>query len=81
MNVYELIQELTRFNPYTEVRFPIADSKFTCDTEAEFDRANENDTQEVTVDVEIDEDLEFEVIRDYENVRHSKSYIQIDLKY
>lgn len=44
MDVYELIQELTRFNPDTEVRFHISDSKFTCDTEAEFDRANENDT-------------------------------------
>lgn len=81
MDVYELIQELTRFNPDTEVKFHIADSKFTCDTEAEFDRTNENDTQEVTVDVEIDEDLEFEEIRDYENQRYRKPYIQIDLKY
>lgn len=81
MDVYELIQELTRFNPDTEVRFHIADSKFTCDTEAEFDRENENDTQEVTVDVEIDEDLELDEIRDYESQRYQKPYIQIDLKY
>lgn len=81
MDVYELIQELTRFNPDTEVRFHIADSKFTCDTEATFDRENDRDTQEVTVDVEIDEDLEFDEIRDYENTRYSKPYVQIDLKY
>lgn len=56
MTVYELIQELAKYDATSEVKFH-ADFEYSVDVEAEFDRENENDTQEVTVDVEIDEDL------------------------
>ena len=57
MTVYELIQELSQYNADTEV-------KFHC--EAEFDRKDENDTQEVTVTAEFDDYVDFDDIDDYE---------------
>lgn len=54
MKVYELIQDLVQFKPDTEVEFHVK-AKFDTDVEAEFDRNNENDTQEVTVTAEFDD--------------------------
>lgn len=48
MKVYELIQQLSKFNADTEVEFHVK-AKFDADVEAEFDRDDEDDTQEVTV--------------------------------
>ena len=50
MKVYELIQQLSKFNADTEVEFHVK-AKFDADVEAEFDRDDEDDTQEVTVTV------------------------------
>ena len=58
MKVYELIQQLTKFNADTEVEFHVK-AKFDADVEAEFDRDDEDDTQEVTVTVEFNDDVDF----------------------
>ena len=55
MKVYELIQQLSKFNADTEVEFHVK-AKFDADVEAEFDRDDEDDTQEVTVTVEFNDD-------------------------
>lgn len=47
-----------QFKPDTEVEFHVK-AKFDTDVEAEFDRNNENDTQEATVTAEFDEDVDF----------------------
>lgn len=65
MKVYELIQKLSNYNADTEVRFHV-NGEFETDVEAEFDRDNEDDVQDVTVTAEIDDDVEFEDIDDYE---------------
>ncbi len=77
MKVYELIQELTRYNADDEVQFHVT-AKYSADVEAEFDREDENDTQDVTVDVEFDEDVEFE---NMSNPYYDKYKVVIDLKY
>lgn len=65
MKVYELIQDLVQLKPDTEVEFHVK-AKFDTDVEAEFDRNNENDPQEVTVTAEFDEDVDFYEIDDSE---------------
>lgn len=52
-----------QFKPDTEVEFHVK-AKFDTDVEAEFDRNNENDTQEATVTAEFDEDVDFYEIDD-----------------
>lgn len=79
MKVYELIQELLQFKADTEVEFHVK-AKFNTDVEAEFDRDNENDTQEVTVTAEFDEDVTFDDIDDNEHRRFSPN-ITINLEY
>lgn len=54
-----------QFKPDTEVEFHVK-AKFDTDVEAEFDRNNENDTQEATVTAEFDEDVDFYEIGDSE---------------
>lgn len=54
-----------QFKPDTEVEFHVK-AKFDTDVEAKFDRNNENDTQEVTVTAEFDEDVDFYEIDDSE---------------
>ena len=65
MTVYELIQELSQFKADTKVEFHVK-ANFDTDVEVEFDRDNEDDTQEVTVTAEFDEDVDFDDIEDYE---------------
>ena len=80
MTVYDLIQELSQYKADTEVRFHV-DASIDVDVEATFNREDENDTQEVTVIADIDDDFEFADISDYENVRYVSDYIQINLAY
>ena len=79
MTVYELIQELSEFDADTEVEFHV-NAKFNTDVEAEFDRENEDDTQEVTVTAEFDEDVDFYEINDNEG-RIYRPNITINLEY
>lgn len=65
MKVYELIQELTQFKPDTEVIFHVR-ARFDTDVEAEFNRESEDDTQEVTVPINFDEDVDFYDIKNHE---------------
>lgn len=65
MTVYELIQKLSQFKADTKVEFHVK-ANFDTDVEVEFDRDNEDDTQEVTVTAEFDEDVDFDDIEDYE---------------
>lgn len=76
MTVYELIQKLTNYEGNTEVGFHVQ-AEFSTDVKAEFDREDENNTQEVTVDAVFDEDVDFDDIDDFSNNR----YIVINLEY
>lgn len=79
MKVYELIQELTQYKPDTEVKFHVK-AKIDVDVKAAFDRDNEDDEQDVTVEADIDEYFEFDDITD--NVRGLYSpNITINLEY
>lgn len=80
LTVYELIQELAKFKPETEVKFHVK-ADFDTDVSAEFDRENEDDVQDVTVTAEFDEDVDYDDIRDYESYRYGTPHIQIDLTY
>lgn len=79
MKVYELIQELSQYKADTEVEFHVK-AKFDADVEAEFDREDESNTQDVTVTAEFDEDVNFDDIMDNENRRYSPN-ITINLEY
>lgn len=65
MTVYELIQELSQYNADTEVKFH-CEAEYDTDVKAEFDRENEDDTQEVTVTASFNDDVDFDDIDDYE---------------
>ena len=79
MTVYELIQELSQYNADTEVRFKV-NAEFDTDVEAEFDREDENDIQEVTVTAGFDNNVDFNDISDHERERY-RPYIEINLEY
>jgi len=79
MKVYELIQELTQYNPNTEVDFHVK-ADLDVNVEATFDRSNENDTQDVTVTARIDDDFSFDDIEDNERFRYHPN-ITINLEY
>lgn len=84
MTVYELIQELSQYNADTEVKFHCEAEQDT-DVEAEFDRGNEDNTQEVTVTANFNEDVDFDDIDDYEpkskRGRNGRPHIVINLSY
>ena len=84
MKVYELIQELSRYNADTEVKFH-CNAEYDTDVEAEFDRENENDVQEVTVTATFDDDVDFDDIDDHESIDRrtlqKESYIVVNLSY
>ena len=79
MKVYELIQELSQYKADTEVEFHV-NAKFDTDVEAEFDRDNESDTQDVTVTAEFDEYVDFDDIEDNERSRWHPC-VTINLEY
>lgn len=84
MTVYELIKELSQYNADTEVRFNFK-GDFETDVKATFDRNSEDDEQEVTVEVEFDDYLDYEDISDYEpmssRTRQKDPFIVINLSY
>ena len=81
LTVYELIQELAKFKPDTEVKFHV-EAEFDTDVSAEFDRDNEDDKQDVTVTAKFDEDVDYDDVQDFENYRYGREpYVQIDLTY
>lgn len=65
MTVYELMQKLSQYNADTEVKFH-CEAEYDTDVEAEFDRGNEDNIQEVTVTASFNEDVDFDDIDDYE---------------
>ena len=79
MTVYELIQELSQYKSDTEVIFKVY-AEFDTDVEAEFDREDENDIQEVTVTAGFDNNVDFNDISDHERERY-RPYIEINLEY
>lgn len=77
MTVYELIQELSKYNADDEVQFHVK-ANYSSEVEAEFDRDYENDIQDVMVETEFNENVNFEgITQPYWN-NHS---VVIDLKY
>lgn len=84
MTVYELIQKLSQYNADTEVRFNFK-GNFESDVKATFDRSGEDDEQEVTAEVEFDDNLDYKDISDYQSM-HSRTwqkepYIVVNLSY
>ena len=79
MTVYELIQELSKFDADTQVNFHVK-ADFDTDVDAEFDRNNEDDIQTVTVTAGFDEDVDFDDITDNENWKFNPK-ITIELIY
>lgn len=80
MTVYELIQELSQYDADTEVEFH-CDAVYETDVEAEFDREDEDDIQEVTVSAEFDEDVSYDGIKECKSVIGAMPYIVINLAY
>lgn len=84
MTVYELIQELSQYNADTEVKFH-CEAEYDTYVEAEFDRENEDDTQEVTVTASFDDEVDFDGIDDYESGSkrywNGRPHIVINLSY
>lgn len=80
MTVYELIQELSQYNADTEVVFHCKAVHDT-DVEAEFDREDENNIQEVKVSAEFDEDVDYDGIWVSKLVITRTPPIVINLKY
>lgn len=78
MKVYELIQELVKYDADAEVEFMVT-GNMDIDTIAEFDRDSEGDEQMVTVNVDIDDRFEFSQIKDW--TRGEPRYIEIQLEY
>ena len=79
MTVYELIQELSWYDANTEVDFHCK-AVYDTDVEAEFNREDENDIQEVTVTAEFDDYVDFDDIDDHETNGY-RPYIEINLEY
>lgn len=77
VTVYELIQELSKYNADDEVEFHLKD-KMTFDTKADFDRNNEEDAQEVTVDIDIDEDFQYDSVRLDAYGKYRKVFIDLE---
>lgn len=63
MTVYKLIQELAQCNANAEVIFD-AKIEYSDNLPATFDRDDENDEQDVLVDINFRDCLEFDEIRD-----------------
>lgn len=84
MTVHELIQELSQYNADTEVKFH-CEAEYDTDVEAEFDRENVNDTQEVKVAASFDDDVYFCDIDDYEQMHkrtwQKNPFIVVNLSY
>ena len=76
MTVYEMIQKLSEFNAEDEVIFQFS-GNFEADVMAEFDRNDENDEQEVTVEVNFSDTLTFDDIHN----KHFEDEVYIDLTY
>lgn len=76
MTVYEIIQKLSEFDANDDVKFCFA-GNFEADVTAEFDRDNEDNGQEVTVDVKFDDTLTFEDI----HKKYFENEVCIDLTY
>lgn len=74
MTVYEMIQKLSGFNADDEVRFQFS-GNFEADVTAEFDRNDENDEQEVTVEVNFSDTLTFDDI----HKKYFEDEVYIDL--
>lgn len=78
MTVYDLIQELSQFRADTPVEFRVK-AVFDTDVEAEFDRENENDRQDVTVTAEFDDTVSYDGIDgDENNVYNPKVTIELE---
>lgn len=76
MTVYEMIQKLSKFDAEDEVRFQFS-GNFEADVTAEFDRNDENDEQEVTVEVNFSDTLTFDDI----HKKYFEDEVYIDLTY
>lgn len=78
MTVYELIQNLSKYNADAEVRFHV-EANFDTDIEALFDRNNKSDTQSLVANVAFDDYVSFDEVR--RSYYHDDNEITVDLKY
>ena len=78
--VYELIQELSQQSADTIVDFHVK-TDFDVDVEAEFDRDNEDDVQNVTVTASFDENVDYDDVTDNGKDGYGRPHITINLEY
>lgn len=78
MTVYELIQELAQYDADAEIKFNVK-GNLDFDTVAEFDRESEDDEQNVTVNVDLDDRFEFARTKDW--TRTKPKIVEIQLEY
>lgn len=79
ITVYELIQELVKFKPDTEVEFNF-NGEFDVDADVKFDRTDNNDVQTVTVTAEFNDSVNYVDIDDNES-RSYRPNVTINLEY
>ena len=76
MTVGRMMKNVSGFNADDEVRFQFS-GNFEADVTAEFDRNDENDEQEVTVEVNFSDTLTFDDI----HKKYFEDEVYIDLTY
>lgn len=64
MTVYDLIQKLSQFNADSEIDFHII-AEYLADVRAYFYRDNENDIQDISINVKIDDNVDFDNVKEY----------------
>lgn len=75
----KIVRNKSQYDADTEVEFH-CDAVYDTDVEAEFDREDEDDIQEVTVSAEFDEDVSYDGIHECKLVM-GIPHITINLKY
>lgn len=78
MTVYELIQELAQYDADAEIKFNVK-GNLDFDTVVEFDRENEDNEQNVTVNVDLDDRFEFARTIDWTTTK--PKIVEIQLEY
>lgn len=80
MTVYELIQELSKFQSDTKVEFHVNAEHYETTVEVNLDSTKSNCTEDVSVYIDFDEYVNFDDIEDNELKKYGHN-VTINLKY
>lgn len=80
MTVYELIQELSKFQSDTKVEFHVNAEYYETTVEVNLDSTKSNCTEDVSVYIDFDEYVNFDDIEDNELQKYGHN-VTINLKY